>query len=341
MALLWGLFVLGTTAAIGAGAAGQLLDSSLAARSVNLIARQEYDAALEWCDSLLQTYPELPDGYFIRATILYSRGIDFEDEVDAPAAAAANDSVQAICSRSLNAGAAAPWLYYYRGTVLGYESYEHFRQGRYLKGYLVGVEAARDFRAALALDSTYYDACLGLGTFLYYRSAYAGFLREMGIFGDHRAEGRALIARSAAGGSFSRLPAESALAWIDIDEQRYDSAAVRARDLLERYPGNRSFRWCLGRALIGLERWSDAAPVYGELLASLRAEPRNNYFNEIGCLHALARCYVNLQDWESALKVSGEALALSPAPDIAQRKADDLKRLRQSKAQALKQTKSR
>ena len=316
-----------------------LMDSVLACRTIGLIVREDYDEALKLGDSLLHSDPALPDGYFIRAAVLNTRGIDFEDDLDLTAAEANFDSVQSICSRLISAGLDSPWVHYYRGTILGYRSYWAFRNGQYLKGYLIGVDAARDFSATLELDSTYYDAGLGLGTFLYYRSARAGLLRDICILTDQRDEGIALIAKAAVNGQFSRLPAQSALAWIDIEEGRCGEAIAKARELLTRYPDSRSFRWCLGRACLSTQRWSEAAAVYRELLASVRAQARNNHFNEVGCLHALARCYSELSDWENALAVTEEALSLSLTPEIADRKAADLKRLREIHTQAQKRIK--
>jgi hypothetical protein len=71
-------------------------------------------------------------------------------------------------------------------------------------------------------------------------------------------------------------------------------------------------------------RWSDAAGVYQTLLGLIRRESRNNHFNEIGCLYALAKCNVRLGHWREAGDLAQEGLSLLASPDVARRKARDL-----------------
>ena len=308
------------------------IDTALALRVIDLIASERYDDVLAIADSILALDPDSPPGYFIRATTLNGRSIDYEDDLDQATLDEACRKVQDICEAMLTMSNRA-YLHFYLGTILGYRSFQNYRQGDWLSAYFQGVRAAGHYESALELDSTYWDACLGLGTFNYYRSSRAGLLRKAGLVADRRQRGLDMIRLAAERGRFSRLAARSTLAWIYIERGELGSAIEEARRLLELYPGSRAFLWCLGSALMKAQRWEEATATYGQLLVKVRGESRNNHFNEVGCLHALARAYSELGSWREVLRVCDEALALKLNPEVARRKSDDithLKRLRES-----------
>ncbi len=302
---------------------------------IDLVASERYDEALAIADSLSTNYPDSPEGYFIRATALNGRSIDYEDELDNEALAEACQQVQTICEGLLEKGDAAH-LRFYLGTILGYRSFQSYRSGDWVNAYMQGVRAAKHLEAALEIDSTCRDACLGLGSFYYYRSSRAGLLRRVGIISDRREQGLELIRLAARRGRFSFIAARSALTWISIEMEELDSAITQARRLLERYPGSRASLWCLGSALMKAEKWEEAAQTYEQLLTSIRRESRNNHYNEVGCLHALARGYAEMGRWQMVVRFSGEALDLKLDPGVARSKSSDISRLKLLRKRGLK-----
>jgi len=313
--------------------AGDLPDSTTCSAAISLIASQRYDMALALADSMIQSNPEAPTGYFIKATILDARGIDYEDDLDLTQWNQACDDAELGCRRRISAGAESADIRFILGTIYGYRSYHDFRSGNTVHAFKEGLDAVREWKRAMELDSTCWDAYLGLGTYYYHRSAKAGVLRKVGLVQDRRAEGIRLVQLAAQRGKFTRLAARSGLAWLLIEEKRFDDAEQIAKELVAEYPESRVFYWCLGRTQFNSGKWSDAAFTYETLLSLIQNDSRNNYYNEIGCLHSLAICYQKSGLTQEANAAAERALTLRPSAEIAKRKTKDINDLKRLKAE--------
>jgi hypothetical protein len=115
----------------------------IAARIMDLLANEQYDEVLKIAAEIVDREPLEPDGYFIRATALDSRTLDFEDDLDLSAWEAACDSVIAACAAVQSDPTRRAVGHFYLGTITGYRAYHHLRSGNTLKGYLDGAAAAR------------------------------------------------------------------------------------------------------------------------------------------------------------------------------------------------------
>lgn len=328
--------MLGTGATAGAMEPLTPLERLPCRRLVDLVTRQRYDDALILADSFVTANPEAPEGYFFRLTILNNRAIDYEDETDFPALKSAADSVLTICKRRLDAGDGSALLRFYLGSAEGFRMIHALRSGDYFEGLRRGKRAAAWLEDAVARDSSCYDAYVGLGTYYYFKSRYSGVLRSAGLVSDRRELGINYLRLGAKKGLLTDLAATSSIAWIDIDRQQFDSAAAIAGSLLERYPGNRAFLWCLGKAQTQTKQWNDALVTYSRILESVRNSPRNNHYNEVGCLHSMARASAQLGNWKEVIHVCDEALSLRLDPAVARRKSADLRRLRDFRKEGLK-----
>ncbi len=311
------------------------LDSTLALQVVHLITSQEYETALGLADSLLNDGNHALQGWFIRATILNSRTTDFEDEIDDEALFEACDSVSAICGRLIAEGDKSTIVRFYMGSVSGYLSFKALKRNKIMKAVSYGRKMAGWYEEAMAFDSSFFDAYLGLGSYYYHSSDRAGVLRSLGLISDRREEGLRLIRICAERGTFSRLAARSNLAWLAISREEYDTAIRIAKQLLEEYPNRRAFLWCLGKAQKEMGNWSDAVETYETLLSSVRSENRNNHYNEVGCLHSLVKAHAELGNWREVVTLSDEALRLELSPEVADRKAKDIKRLKKMRKEGL------
>ena len=87
---------------------------------------------------------------------------------------------------------------------------------------------------------------------------------------------------------------------------------------------------------MGQEDWSEAIKVYSKLLNSVRNESRNNHYNEIGCLHALAVANYELKKWQEVIELAGEALAIDISQTVAERKKKDIDHLKKLRSKALR-----
>jgi len=224
---------------------------------------------------------------------------------------------------------------FYLGSVLGYLSFRAFKHDKLMEMISLAKKMGQFCEDAVSLDSTCWDAYLGLGNYYYHCSAKAGILRRVGLISDKRDEGIRLVKISAERGMFSQLAARSNLAWLAIDREDYDDAVQIITKLLKEYPHRRAFLWAMGRARMKQKNWSEAIKTYETLLTSIRNEARNNHYNEIGCLHALAVAHSELGDWLKVLDLADEALSVNLSPDVAERKKKDLEHLKKLRRQTL------
>jgi len=312
------------------------LDSTLAVKVVDFICLERYETALAIADSLIMENPGEPQGWFVKASILSISSSDFEDELDDKVLYASCDSVLAICERRMNSGNKSASLRFYNGSVLGYLSFHAYRKSNWLKAITLGKKSTRMNTEALELDSTFWDVYIGLGSYHFYRSDKAGILRSIGLVADKREQGVEMLKICSEKGTFSSISAKSQLVRLYISLEKYDDAISMASELLELYPRRRAFLRSMGKAQMILELWSDAIVTYSKLLESIRKEKRNNGYNEISCLNALAIAHFELGEWQIVISLVDEACGLSVSDDVSKSKSEDINHLRILKKDALK-----
>ena len=207
-------------------------DTSRFIAVIDLIAREEYDRSLQIADSQIFSHPDQPAGYLLKATILNSRAVDFEDNLDDEACEEACNKVVELTDYYIEGGDNSPIWKYYAAMAWSYRMYRHSRNGNWIKALNYGINAGKSFEQAVSLDSTLWDAYLGLGTYYYYRSSRAGLLRNIGLVSDRRKQGIEMVRIASVRGSLSKLPARSSLAWIELEMSNYDSAIEITETLL-------------------------------------------------------------------------------------------------------------
>jgi tetratricopeptide (TPR) repeat protein len=312
------------------------LDSTLAIRVVDFISQEQYETALAIADSLITETPGEPQGWFVKASVHSIKSADFEDELDDVDLYSSSDSVITICKRLINSGDESPDLRFYYGSVLGYLSFHAYKRSDYLEALRLGTESADFNNEALKIDSAYWDAYIGLGSFYFHRSDKAGILRSIGLIEDRREQGVEMLKICAEKGTFSSIAAKSQLVWLYISLEKYDEAISTAKELLELYPHRRPFLRSMGEAQLLSEHWSDALVTYQTLLESVRKAERNNGYIEIGCLKALAKAHYELSNWLNVISLADEVFGLDVSDDVSKRKSEDLNNLKMLKEEALK-----
>ena len=112
----------------------------------------------------------------------------------------------------------------------------------YIKGYWYGRKAKGDLNKVVEIDSTYYDAYIGLGLFHYYADLLPGFLKFvagiLGFDGD-RVKGKAEIQLAAAKGYYFKVESEFLFHSIRYFLEGEKKNAFQAlQKMYQRYPTN-------------------------------------------------------------------------------------------------------
>jgi tetratricopeptide (TPR) repeat protein len=268
----------------------------LVLEGVDLILKQEYERADSVFTTVSSKYPHHPIGYLYKAAVLQARSIDYLDPIDF----AVFDSLLSIGSSEAEEmryeTPDSPLGYYYLGTATGYSAYARVEAGSWFAGITKGLSAASDFKRAVELDSSLYDAYVGVGTYYYWKSRKADFLNW--ALGDRRPEGIMLLETATIKAELNKHAAISALSAIYLDAKQFDLAIECANRGLEQYPDNRVFLWSLAAAQEQSGKYADALRTYRFLLQNiLRARIKNPY-NEMLCRLNLVKAMMAINQTE-------------------------------------------
>jgi hypothetical protein len=211
------------------------------------------------------------------------------------------DTIEMLANRQMPT-AGAPrraWMHLCAGHARAYRSLYEARFGSFIKAVKSGMSARAAYQQGLDNDSSVYDLYFGLGSYHYWKSARAGFLKWLLLFKNEKEKGIAELHLAADSGVVFSDAAHSALIWVWLNEKIYDSAIVAAEVMHRRFPEGRSFLWPLAQALVEDKQYRRALDIYRELRTTLTADP-GNYYNLIQCDYLMAYCL-------EQMRLTGEA----------------------------------
>ncbi len=287
---------------------------SLQVRYLTTIQQQifsdDFDGAERTADSLSAARPGDPAGCLFKAIAVVSRMFDAEDDTTRTEFKVLLDSVNALADERLtNADRRErAWMHLYRGHAASYDALYESHFGSLISALRKARAGAAEYRQGLDEDSTVYDLYFGLGLYHYWKSAKAGVLRWVGLVHNERDRGIRELQLAADSSLISRQAARSALIWIWMDREQYDSALALTSEMLRRYPDGRSFLWPLAQTQFARDNWNAAASTYRRLRDRIALHP-GNYYNLIECDYYLARSYEQLRLDDSCRAVAQRTMA--------------------------------
>lgn len=250
---------------------------------IDLTFQQRYASADSVFRLLATLYPDHPVGVLYQAGLRETLAMDYEMDLEKNGF----DSLMAIAIKKSDAlleeDRTSIWNRFFRGTALGYESYASAYRGEWFGAVQKAMASANEFRKCIEQDSSFIEACAGVGTYLYWKSRKTEFLNWLPFIKDERQEGLRLLKVSAERATLNRYTAVNSLISIYLDAENYPASEEYARVGLERYPSNRSFLWGLATSLDRGNKKSEAIQAYELLLRAIREDTRENHYNEIVC----------------------------------------------------------
>lgn len=311
---------------------GELYD--LVAQGIDLTLKQEYKSADSVFRIVVVKYPHYPIGFLYRAAVMQTEAIDYLD----PLNLTVFDSLLALATseaqKLIDESPDSPMGYYFLGTATGYDAYARVEAGNWFAGITKGLSAASDFKKSVELDSTFYDAYVGVGTYYYWKSRKAEFLNW--ALGDRRPEGIDMLETAAAKGDLNRFTALSALTTIFLDSHQYDQAIQCAKHGLKQYPQNRIFLWGLAAAQEQSGKYEDVLQTYHLLLTSILDARMSNPYNEILSRLNTVKAHIALKQTDG-LQSQIDAILLFEhhrfPENLAQRAKDKFEQARNIRAQ--------
>ncbi len=282
--------------------------NTLLRQGVEATVEHRYQRAEELFRRVGEMWPDDPLPILLQAAGLYAQMQDLENYARSDEFLALLDSTRNLARRRLERGPTAD-DYFSLATAEGYLAYLALREHRYLSAYRHGIAARSGYRKALELDSTYCDAAVGIGSFLYWRGKALRFLSWLPFVSDRRQEGIDRIVRAIPCTRFGRWTALSNLCWVLLDAGKPEEALRWAEEGLQRFPSSRFFLWPAAEACFRLGRWKEAELLFSQILQGLKGEPKSSGYNELICLLKVAQCRQERGDLEGALAAVSAALS--------------------------------
>ncbi len=247
-------------------------------------------------DSILslreQRYPRSVKVRFYRASLENARKDYYEDQLnDSMLVASAGAVIEgAFDSLGTTPGRREQARYhFYAGSAYGYLAMHRGRSGDYLQAFSDGKNARDELLRAVTLDSTLYDAYLGLGSYYYWTSARLSWIP---LWGDNREEGIRMVKKTVESGRYARYMALHQLVYILLDAGRHDEALRYARRGMAEIPGSPYMLWALSHVYMKKKDLPLAIKTYrmlNDVLANIR-QPN---------AHHRVVCWARLADMQS------------------------------------------
>ncbi len=282
---------------LGSVPANPLLDQ-LIQQGKEQLYRFNLDSSLATFKQVQKTFPAYPHGYFYEAYLLliyYSQdeaNLALEGRFKAAAQKAAE-----VGEQFRKRDPANPEGWYYEGITQGVWGIYHVLNHSYIKAYFAGRKAKGYLEKTVELDSTYYDAYLGLGIFHYYVDLLPGLLKfivKILGFEGNRELGRQEIWWTASKGQFFRKEAQFGYYVMEYFlEGKYAEGIRGVMELYREYPHNPALSLLLGyhyrrtRQLAqAISMFESVSDRYKENLPSISIM---KYYNLMVCYFTLNR----------------------------------------------------
>jgi tetratricopeptide (TPR) repeat protein len=152
------------------------------------------------------------------------------------------------------------WYYTLLGATWGIQGIYFLRRDEYASGAYYGVKGLYYMQTAEQMNEKNYEARLGIGLYLYYRSAYSRFIPIPWL--DQRAEGIKMVKEAGEHRPYLSEVSKIALFYIYNNEKDYDTAFKYIHELIGVRPDFPIFYHFAGRALMNKGDFQDAEGYY-------------------------------------------------------------------------------
>lgn len=220
--------------------------------------------------SLIDNYPNDPRGYHFRASIYLWYYLSNQDENDYKTFVLYSDTAIEKARVILNKDPDNVNILYILGSDYSYRAIAFSKSEKFLDAVWASKKSESYLSRTLELDSTYYDAYLGLGLYNFavgqIPNAFRWALNLAGIHGDKKT-GLEYIEKAAREGNISKVEAEYYLSQILSEfSDDYTASARYLKNLISKYPNNILFNYSFAVLNIKMRRLNEAQKILVKIL---------------------------------------------------------------------------
>jgi tetratricopeptide (TPR) repeat protein len=312
--------------------------TNLVLEGINATLNENYIFAQDRFKKVISTDSLNPAGYFFLGALYQAEMMDYESDFKEEEFYSTLEKAIKLAQKRISCGNNNPWDYLYLGNSYGYLGVYKARKGNWWSAFRNAMEAKSAFKKAVEIDSTFYDAYLGLGSYHYWTSHFTKTFAWLPFFADERERGIKELKLAAEKSIFSKVAALNALIWVYINEKDCQKAVQLAEELQKEYPEGKIFLWALATAYYEGYDWGKAIEYYNLIIEKLKNNPEGNYYNLIECKYHIAESYFNFGDFAECAKVCQEALSYELDSKTKERQEEKLDKLEELLEKSLKIT---
>ena len=261
-------------------------------RGFQLAYEERYEEARKEFEEVIQEDPENPAGYFFLSGLIGLCMNDFstlepEGEFLHSIEEALEHARGKIEKNPLDA-----WAHFFLGGSYGYRAYHNHQKREFLNAFGDALKAVESLKRAIEIDSTLYDAYMGVGGYHYFIHELWGVVPF--VTKDPK-EGIREVRIAMEKGRYSRIASKNGLILLLLREKEYTTALKLALELVGEYPLNRTFNWTLAKVFREMGDWERALLTYERLLHLIEEGQPGNLYNFLSCQLEMAEVYYYLK----------------------------------------------
>lgn len=287
--------------------------------------RENYELAGKKFKKIISQEPENPAGYFFLGACYQTQMIDLESDFREKVFYQNMEKAIQLSRKRIEKDKNDIWAHIYLGNAYGAIAVYDAKHKRWWSGLRKGLKAKSAFKKVIELDSTFYDAYLGLGSYHYWASVVTKALRWLPFFRDERKRGIAEVKLAAEKSLYSKESAKYGLIYIYVEEKEYDRAIKLAKEMNQEFPESKLFLWPLAEALYIKKDWINSIRWYQKILELISHPDPSGYFNTIECRHQIAKCYFNLKMYKKCKEECEKILKYPLSPEVQKKQKEKLK----------------
>lgn len=190
-----------------------------------------FESALGAVENMISNEPENPLGYFLAGAIYQIISEKFRNDTFEKQIEDNLDRAIELCDDRIDDSPDNPDWRFIIGASYGYRGLHRALHGGWWGAFRDGMKCKSNLLETLKLDSTYYDAYLGLGSYYYYRTIKAKDFLWLPFISDNREKGMSQIRIAIKSGNLAPNIARQAFLRIFYLEKRFDELLVLADSL--------------------------------------------------------------------------------------------------------------
>ena len=278
----------------------------------------DYAAAEAAADNLVAQYPDEPAGYLFKAAVIQYAGTDYEDSSREPEFLELTSTAARLARDCMRDDPGDFWAEYFLGAAEGMDGAWRVSAGGTVSGILQGRSGSKHMAKIVERDSTFYDACLLLGSYRFWSAVALKPLSWLPLVGGDADEGLALVRNAIDRGRLNGPLAETV--YIEMLLARDPIKAMEnAERLTARYPDCRLFTWQLGEAYKKLERYDDAVRVFSGLAERFAADPADDGSGQLRAWWKLAVLAKTIGETDDCVYFCQKVAAFDSDPVVGER----------------------